>query len=98
MNAHHGEHIVDSHRLLVLIRDLRIPGDLAPALVGAQALARTGQAHLDPVAGLQRFDETSSSRGFLRALTPALWIGDEGCEGYAPEADCIEGTSVRHRP
>src|SRR5579863_3718706 len=55
--ADHRQHIVSSHDLAALVRDLRVPADLSISGSDAQRLLLARQSHLDAVPGLHRFGE-----------------------------------------
>ena len=81
MNAHHGEHKVRRHGLFILIGDLRIPGHLAPALVGAQALARAGEPHFDSIAGFHRFHESQLVEAVIAEHRAVVRIDEQSRRG-----------------
>ena len=77
MNAHHGQHEIRCHGLAILVGDFRVPGHFAPTLVGAQALARAGQPHFDPIPGLYRLHEAQLVQAVIAQHRAILRIDEQ---------------------
>src|SRR5262249_42383101 len=73
----HGEHVVAGDRLTILIRDFRIPADLAEPLVRAQGFLLAGEADLDAITRLDGLRESQPVDAVVGQHGAVRWVHEQ---------------------